>query len=590
MFIAAGIGLCRIAGKTFPEVFQVLGLVLDQRNAGNCSAASLGRYAGRMTWRMPWVNSYNDQLCPCLGTIMVCENRLRLAFPPEALSSLQSHPLIVQGSLSQGASKDWLVTCFDTPNLMLRDAGVILSTCKTGKARRQTVGYTVESIDGGRLRQKWERRFGGRFDFSAIDVPEVRALLEAQAEQLAPCFIAEFCRKTHIVEPEPGVSIQVSIDTGKLVAEANELPINEIKLELQHGSVTDLLNLAIALCGHFPLFPFDQSKVERGYRLLCADAGKPAKAGKSTVIPTSTPLQAFRALATQAQECWQSNLHGALVSPDPEYVHQFRVTLRRLRTLLKVYKSTLPRGFAQSWSDTLGKLAAGTGDARDLDVLRETILQPVLDSEDGPALESLMQRAMDACLKAREAAHSSLSASVHAVPLLTFARALNTLPENEDSGELAGFVRKRLNRVHSRACKRLAVATEARTPETAHQLRIALKHLRYSCEFFAPVFDEASMLRFAKDIAVLQDELGFLNDLKVAWGFLGEWAQGEPALLDARARVTKWHAGRTDKIRATLFSRAKKLLATRAPWESTRRQRSNDRRQGARDRRKVPRT
>ena len=50
-----------------------------------------------------------------------------------------------------------------------------------------------------------------------------------------------------------------------------------------------------------------------------------------------------------------------------------------------------------------------------------------------------------------------------------------------------------------------------------HKLRLAVKELRYTAEFFADVFPGAQrhQRRFAKILANLQDNLGRLNDLAV---------------------------------------------------------------------------
>lgn len=216
-------------------------------------------------------------------------------------------------------------------------------------------------------------------------------------------------------------------------------------------------------------------------------------------------------------------------------------------------------------------LETSTGDARDLDVLRETILQPVVDSEDGPALEALLQHALAACERAGDAARGSLSPMLHGVPLLTFAKVLETLTEAPVEEDLRTFARGRLKRIRIRirirAKQRLEDAQEMVTPDSAHCLRIALKKLRYSCEFLAPLFDEARMLGYAKRVNALQDELGFLNDLNVSWHRLGDWSRDDPALLDARSRVAAWHDHRAHKILSTVFSRAATLLDTPPPWK-----------------------
>ena len=49
-----------------------------------------------------------------------------------------------------------------------------------------------------------------------------------------------------------------------------------------------------------------------------------------------------------------------------------------------------------------------------------------------------------------------------------------------------------------------------------HDVRIALKRLRYALDFFGGVFDSAPRKKFFKKLARLQDDLGRMNDVAVA--------------------------------------------------------------------------
>ena len=71
---------------------------------------------------------------------------------------------------------------------------------------------------------------------------------------------------------------------------------------------------------------------------------------------------------------------GALTSQDQEFVHQFRVSLRRLNSLIKVFKPALPRRYQAQWTKRVKELSRITGDVRDLDVMRSGILVPMLQS------------------------------------------------------------------------------------------------------------------------------------------------------------------------------------------------------------------
>ena len=53
---------------------------------------------------------------------------------------------------------------------------------------------------------------------------------------------------------------------------------------------------------------------------------------------------------------------------DIEGVHQFRVTLRRMRSALSLFRDAIPQSARKYWSDELRWVASELGMARDLDV------------------------------------------------------------------------------------------------------------------------------------------------------------------------------------------------------------------------------
>jgi CHAD domain-containing protein len=58
------------------------------------------------------------------------------------------------------------------------------------------------------------------------------------------------------------------------------------------------------------------------------------------------------------------------------------------------------------------------------------------------------------------------------------------------------------------------------TPAELHSLRIAFKELRYTCEFFAPLFG-GGMKEVIRSLVKFQDCLGRHQDARVAAGILG---------------------------------------------------------------------
>jgi triphosphatase len=104
-----------------------------------------------------------------------------------------------------------------------------------------------------------------------------------------------------------------------------------------------------------------------------------------------------------------------------------------------------------------------------------------------------------------------------------------------------------------------------------HQVRIALKKLRYATEFFAALFPKKRAKRYLAALKELQDGLGHLNDVAVAEQLIGTLiAQAKPGadrahLRGAAGLVLGWHArGVADLEPATLS--AWKAFADRKPF------------------------
>ena len=98
--------------------------------------------------------------------------------------------------------------------------------------------------------------------------------------------------------------------------------------------------------------------------------------------------------------------------------------------------------------------------------------------------------------------------------------------------ELAdGLLAKR----HRKARKRGAHFADL-APEQRHQLRIALKKLRYATEFFRSLYGDKKVASYLRRLSALQDDLGHLNDVATAETLMDRLA-GEPTVDGP------WHIG-----------------------------------------------
>jgi len=84
--------------------------------------------------------------------------------------------------------------------------------------------------------------------------------------------------------------------------------------------------------------------------------------------------------------------------------------------------------------------------------------------------------------------------------------------------------------------------------EQRHQLRIALKKLRYTADFFGSLFPKKHAKPYFRALAQMQNCLGHMNDVVVAEHLLERMAgahrpqRGFAYLLTAAGTVIGWHA------------------------------------------------
>src|SRR5690606_23957499 len=147
-------------------------------------------------------------------------------------------------------------------------------------------------------------------------------------------------------------------------------------------------------------------------------------------------------------------------SDAPEFIHQLRVALRRLRSLLHLFAPALPPAFVDEWKTTLRDTARRLGEARDLEVLYEELLAPVQASDvtAGDALLRLQALARDARDHARADALRNLALTGQGRTMLAFSLALHRLPGDApaSAADLTTFAGLQLARLRKKARKRFA--------------------------------------------------------------------------------------------------------------------------------------
>ncbi len=504
---------------------------------------------------------------------MPTEIELKLRFSPLLAPRLREHPVLA-GTRPQRFRL--FNTYFDTAGHDLRKRGIALRLRRKGWALwLMTVKGTESGAGGLAQRREWEAPTQPDvFNFDVVTDAELRDFLEQRRAQLQAVFSTDFTRTTWTLQ-HAGSIVEVALDRGRISTisadgKATSRPLCELELELIAGASPDaLFDLAITLAADFHLHPEIASKAERGYALAAPDLAQPAKSSDSSVRRDDAPVEAFRAIALSCLAQLQRNEVGTIAGEDPEYVHQARVAIRRLRSALRLFSPFLTSCFVEVYAPRWQELAANLGSARDWDVFLAETLTPLEKAFPGDAdLAALRARGEANKAKAQASAGVALSRKDYSQLVLAFCAALfrNEPPTIEAPGSRADlslrkFARRRLEQ-RAGVVKVLAKEHGKMNVERRHRLRIAFKKLRYALEFFAPILPGKRLSKYQSSLSAIQDLLGTLNDQVAASRLIMEMhPKGEPDPL-----TRGWIAGRTQLLLGTLDSELREFLASREPW------------------------
>lgn len=232
--------------------------------------------------------------------------------------------------------------------------------------------------------------------------------------------------------------------------------------------------------------------------------------------------RALRRLLRTQLEAMEAERPKLLSPADPEPLHDFRVALRRARSLLKEMGDVLPARAVRKLMGELEWLGTATGPSRDLDVMvaaigaRSEALPEWVRIGLNPLLRLLYAR--------KEEAMESLSEILASERLRQLMGRLDALSERRPTasraaapalrpiGELAD---ERIWKAARRVTKRGRALGASPAAPDLHRLRIACKRLRYLLEFFHSLYPPRQAAALIQALRRLQDLLGSSNDLAV---------------------------------------------------------------------------
>ncbi len=234
--------------------------------------------------------------------------------------------------------------------------------------------------------------------------------------------------------------------------------------------------------------------------------------------PAQSALSAATEIASILLRTMRQNETGLKEDVDTEFLHDFRVAVRRTRSVLTHFKGVFDAEAVGPFRDQLRQLGRATGPLRDLDVylLDEDRYRGLLPTDLRGGLDGLFDRLRQE----------------RATELRRLRRTLGSVEYRRFTGQWAAFladpaagpaaaepvgdlVRARLRKRHRRVLRDGRAITPTSPPAALHALRIECKKLRYLLEFAASLYPPGEVEALIKHLKGLQDNLGEFNDLSV---------------------------------------------------------------------------
>ncbi len=480
---------------------------------------------------------------------------------PEDLREILSGP----GSVGVGESRAVSRTFLDTFDGRLCKRGFALEIRDDGSGP-QLEGRS--SIDGALLGRAASP--SGRF-VTDLEPGRLRAKLEPVVEMRALLPLARLRGTSQGFElrnRDGKLVVRVFLEAHAAAAPDQEAwsPLRQrIRLEPLRGYAKGARAAAARIEARLAVHPC-------GTPLLCATLeaigrSPPEYSSKVRVSlrPEQRAEEATRTLLLQLLETMRANEEGTRLDLDSEFLHDFRVAVRRTRAALGQIKGVFPAAFVSRFAREFAWLGSVTGPARDLDVYLLSLpsyrrLLPKPLRADLDPLEDLLrtlqrkeQRRVARALQSRR--YGALVASWR--ESLERGVAPEDAPPPNAARPVIEVASERIRKVLRRVRKEGRAIGPDSPPSQFHELRKTCKKLRYLLEFFQSLYPPDAVKKLVRALKTLQDNLGEYQDLSVQIASMGRFeaelersgADAGPTLRALATLVEAFHR-RQDEVRS----------------------------------------
>ncbi|WP_028885385.1 CHAD domain-containing protein [Teredinibacter turnerae] len=221
----------------------------------------------------------------------------------------------------------------------------------------------------------------------------------------------------------------------------------------------------------------------------------------------------------------QRHVPGIIEDIDSEFLHDFRVQLRKARSLVQITKGALSAPRQAGLKTLLADVMRPTGLLRDLDVflLEQQDYRSLLPEIHQSGFDQLIRNVKNARNQACKTLQQYLQSNTYSnqlASIIDLAGEPAELASTSSQQPIYLLVNKLISKRYRKICRNGLAITDDTPDEEVHNLRIECKKLRYLLTIFGELYDAATLKKIIKRMKRLQTILGNFNDYAVQQEFL----------------------------------------------------------------------
>jgi CHAD domain-containing protein len=240
------------------------------------------------------------------------------------------------------------------------------------------------------------------------------------------------------------------------------------------------------------------------------------------ILPDFTVEKALHSILRQQIDIMIVNEDGIRKDTDSEFLHDFRVAVRRIRSLCGCLSDYLDRRVYTRVRTDFPALIRLTNSRRDLDVFlrKENTYMQQAPRRYRAALAEFFTKLKIQRSREQNKILRYLSADPYVRIKIYWLRSYRTKPLRLTAARFSAVgvqqvAGEAILKRYGKICRLNRKLPVEQGDEVMHRVRIGCKKLRYALEFFLPLFDQQSARSLIKKLRFLQDTLGEYNDLSL---------------------------------------------------------------------------